>query len=185
MANEELKKISMGSVELVAVKGDITRENVDCVVNAANSHLFHGGGVAGAIARRGGKVIIEQSRRWIQEHGPVPVGEVAVTEGGNLPARYVIHAVGPRWGEGDEENKLRSAVRNALSRADELGCESVSLPAISTGIFGYPKAEGVRVIVEESVKFAEKAKNVRQIRFCNIDEETANLFVDNLKKFEG
>ena len=182
--NQELHRVNVGNVELVAVKGDITREDVDCVVNAANSHLYHGGGVAGAIARRGGSEIIEQSRRWIAEHGPVPVGQVAVTGGGKLLAKYVIHSVGPRWGEGDEENKLRSAVRNAILKADELGCESVSLPAISTGIFGYPKSDGVKVIVDEAAKTAEKVRNLKQIRFCNIDEETSSLFVSELKKFE-
>ena len=178
--SEELKRLRIGSVELVAVKGDITQEQVDCIVNAANSHLAHGGGVAGAIARRGGEVIRRQSREWVQKYGPVPVGEVAVTAAGELPARYVVHAVGPRWGEGNEEKKLRSAVRNALLKADELGCRSVSLPAISTGIFGYPKEEGVRVIVDETKKTIPALKNVREIRFCNIDNSTALLFVGEL-----
>jgi len=85
------------------VRGDLTQEPVEAIVNAANEHLAHGGGVAGVIVRRGGHVIQEESSRWVREHGPVPTGGAAITTAGQLPARYVIHAVGPVWGTGDEE----------------------------------------------------------------------------------
>ncbi|MFN4183004.1 MAG: macro domain-containing protein, partial [bacterium] len=116
------------------VEGDITEEQVDAIVNAANSYLKHGGGVAGAIVRKGGKIIQEESDRI----GYVPVGEVAITSAGALPAKKVIHAVGPRWGEGNENEKLRSAVWNSLKKAQEEQFQSISLPAISAGIFGFP-----------------------------------------------
>jgi len=177
-------RININGVDLVAVEGDITREDVDAVVNAANSMLAHGGGVAGAIAKVGGTTIISESREWVKRNGPVPVGNVAVTSGGNLPARYVIHAVGPRWGEGDEEQKLRNAVKNALTRAESLGCRSISMPAISTGIFGYPKEEGVSVIVDEAIKFTGVAKNIKEIRFVSIDRPTAELFAKELGKWK-
>ncbi len=180
MTNVELARRVFGGVELVAVLGDITKEASDAIVNAANNRLVHGGGVAGAIARSGGSVIVEESRRWVEEHGPVPTGGVAVTGAGALEAKFVIHAVGPRWGEGNEDEKLRSAVRNALRKAAELGCESVSMPAISTGIFGFPKERGVTIIVDEAKRFAENPGSVKQIRFCNIDEETAQLFAREL-----
>jgi len=111
------------------------------------------------------------------------VGSVAVTSAGDLPARWVIHAVGPRWGEGDEERKLRSAVRAALSRADGLGAASVALPAISTGIFGYPGEEGTRVIVDETLTFLSRKRpdRLRRVRLTAFDRPTADLFASALR----
>ena len=174
--NKVLFERNFGDVKISVIYGDITEEEVDAIVNAANSHLSHGGGVAGAIARRGGEQIRAESRKWIEEHGIVPAGSVAVTGAGNLSAKYVIHAVGPRWGEGDEETKLKNAVRNALEKAGELKCESISIPAISTGIFGFPKKPGAKIIVDEAIKFAKNPGTVREIRFCNIDAETSEIF---------
>ncbi|MFN3414213.1 MAG: macro domain-containing protein [Thermoanaerobaculum sp.] len=164
----------VGRGQVVVVKGDITEEQVDAIVNAANSQLAHGGGVAGAIVRKGGKSIQEESNKL----APVPVGGAVVTSAGALPCRWVIHAVGPIWGEGDEENKLRSAVRQALLRAEELNAKSVALPAISTGIFGYPKAAGCRVIVYECAQFLLQAQSAREIRLVAWDEETAQHFLE-------
>ena len=124
---------------LQIVQGDITTDEVDAIVNAANEHLQHGGGVAWAIVRRGGQVIQDESDQWIRQHGTVSHADPAWTSGGSLPAKYVIHAVGPVWGDGDEDNKLADAVTGSLRVADELKCESISMPAISTGIFGFPK----------------------------------------------
>ena len=168
---------------LKAVHGDITEEGTEAIVNAANSLLKHGGGVAGAIVKKGGKVIQEESDRIVSERGPVPVGGAVYTTAGNLKAKYVIHAVGPIWGEGDEERKLRSAVRSALKLADELGLNSIALPAISTGIFGYPKREGVRVIVDEVIRYLEENPNtsLKEIHFTAIDRETAELFKETVE----
>lgn len=127
------------------VQGDLTAEQVDAIVNAANEHLAHGGGVAWAIVRKGGEVIQQESDEWIRTHGPVSHAHPAWTSGGLLPAKYVIHAVGPVWGDGDEDTKLSAAVRGSLHVADELGLASIAMPAISTGIFGFPKGRAANV----------------------------------------
>jgi putative ATPase len=132
---------------LQLVQGDITLEKTDAIVNAANRYLHHGGGVAGAIVRRGGQTIQKESDEWVEGHGMVESASPAWTSGGNLPARYVIHAVGPVWGEGDEEKRLSEAVTGSLRTADELKVESVSIPAISTGIFGFPRQLAATVIL--------------------------------------
>ena len=162
---------------LRVVQGDITQEEVDAIVNAANSHLAHGGGVAGAIVRRGGHVIQEESHRWVEEHGPVPTGSAAITGAGRLPAQYVIHAVGPRWGMGNEESLLYRAVQSALALADEKGLHSISLPAISTGIFGFPKPLGVKVILRAVEDYLDEhpQSSLQEIRLCNIDTYTTDL----------
>ena len=120
------------------IQGDITTEEVDAIVNAANEHLQHGGGVAWAISKKGGPAIQRESNDWIQKHGSVSHARPAWTSGGLLPAKYVIHAVGPVWGDGEEENKLVLAVTGSLAVADELKCSSMALTAISAGIFGFP-----------------------------------------------
>lgn len=118
--------------------GDLTRENVDAIVNAANSRLQHGGGVAAAIVNRGGYEIQRESNEWVKLHGPVTFDHPAITGGGTLPCRHIIHAVGPVWGEGDEISKLHTAVFSSLVTANDLKCASVAFPAISTGIYGFP-----------------------------------------------
>ncbi|RME71531.1 MAG: macro domain-containing protein [Chloroflexi bacterium] len=165
------------------VQGDITEEAVDAVVNAANEYLQHGGGVAGAIRRRGGPVIQQESDEWVRRHGPVRTGTAAITSGGNLPAKYVIHAVGPVWGSGSEEAKLASAVQNALSLADEHGVQTISIPGISSGIFGGPKDVCARVIVEAARDYvlAHPNTSLKEIRFCNIDAPTVQAFIRALQ----
>ena len=172
--NELLASVLCGDGRVEVVLGDLTEQAVDAIVNAANGALAHGGGVAGAIVRKGGPEIQRESA----VKAPVAVGDAVVTGAGRLPCRYVVHAVGPRWGEGDEESKLRAAVRNALRRAEELSLESLALPAIATGIFGYPKEEGCAVIVEEVVtRLRQKEGSLRLVRLVSIDRETANHFV--------
>lgn len=167
---------------LRAVLGDITEEAVDAIVNAANEHLAHGGGVAGAIVRKGGHDIQTQSDRWVQYHGPVRTGTAAITGAGRLEARYVIHAVGPVWGVGNEEALLFSAVMSALALADEKGLASVSLPAISTGIFGFPKPLGAKVILKAVTDYLDThpQSSLKEVRFCNIDRQTTDLFAREL-----
>jgi O-acetyl-ADP-ribose deacetylase (regulator of RNase III) len=169
------KRVGRGEIEVVL--GDLTEEATDAIVNPANSALAHGGGVAGAIVRQGGEEIQRESHR----KAPVPVGGAVVTSAGKLHCRWVIHAVGPVWGEGAEESKLRSAVGSALARAEELGLTSVALPAISTGIFGYPKSEGCRVILEEVAShFTAEGCRLATVRLVSIDEETSAHFLDAL-----
>ena len=174
-------EVKVGDKKVIIKQADITEEQVDAIVNAANPYLKHGGGVAGAIVRKGGKIIQEESNKI----GYVPVGEVAVTTAGKLKAKYVIHAVGPRWGEGDEEAKLRRAVRNALTKATELKLKSIAMPAISTGIFGYPKEEGTRVILEEVVNFLkQETTTVDEVRLVSIDKATYEMFLKHADRLK-
>ena len=156
------------------VQGDITERDVDAIVNAANSHLQHGGGVAGAIVRKGGQVIQEESNRI----GFVPVGDAAITGAGRLPCRYVIHAVGPRMGEGDEDNKLKNAVLNSIKLASGKGLRSISLPAISSGIFGFPKDRCAEILVREAKNYLEgnPKTSLDVIEFCVYDDTTMAYF---------
>ncbi len=131
-------------------QGDLTQEPVDAIVNAANKHLAHGGGVAGAIVSKGGRSIQRESDDWVSQHGLVSHAEPAYTRAGSLPARYIIHAVGPVWGEGAEDTKLASAITGSLRRAEALGLESIAFPAISTGIFGFPKERAAHIFLNPS-----------------------------------
>jgi len=162
------------------VQGDITEREVDAIVNAANSHLQHGGGVAGAIVRKGGRVIQEESDKI----GFVAVGNAAVTGAGKLPAKFVIHAVGPRMGEGDEDSKLRSAVLCSLQIASEKGLKSVSLPAISSGIFGFPKDRCAMILIREAVTYLKENPDstLELIEFCIYDDLTLGFFQNELSK---
>ncbi len=175
------------SGQVVQVRyGDLTQEEADAIVNAANSHLAHGGGVAGAIVRRGGRLIQEESNRWVREHGIVPTGEVAVTGAGNLPSKYVIHAVGPVWhgGNRNEDQLLRSALWNSLMKAQEMKLTSIALPAISSGIFGFPKDRCARILIQTALDFCAQYPDspLREIRFTNIDQPTVSLLQAELQK---
>lgn len=164
---------------LQIVQGDITTEVVDAIVNAANEHLQHGGGVAWAIVRRGGDAIQQESDKWIQEHGLVTHAHPAWTLGGALSAKYIIHAVGPVWGDGDEDNKLAEAVNGSLRVADELKLISISMPAISTGIFGFPKDRAARIIFSAIEKYFSEAKDstLQIIRLTLFDATTIQAFL--------
>ncbi len=177
-----VKELKIAPDKIVKViHGDITEENTDAIVNAANSHLKHGGGVAGAIVRKGGYVIQEESDKI----GYVPTGSAAITTAGKLKAKYVIHAVGPVWGEGDEDEKLRSAVLSALKIAEEKELKSVALPAISSGIFGFPKDRAAKIIFSTAIEFLKNAKNLMEIHFTNIDELTSSLFKKEAEQLEA
>jgi len=166
------------------VRGDLTEEPVEAIVNAANERLAHGGGVAGAIVRRGGYEIQEESDRWVREHGPVPTGSAAITSAGKLPAHYVIHAVGPVWGSGDEEAKLGHAVRSALELAAEHNIRTISLPAISAGIFGFPKPLCAQVIISSVRDFLAKhpQASVQEVNVVLLDQQTAEIFRDEAQR---
>ena len=163
------------------VSGDLTAEPVDAIVNAANEHLAHGAGVAGAIVRKGGWVIQEESDRWVREHGPVRTGTAATTGAGALPCRCVIHAVGPVWHDGkhDEDALLAGAVRSALELADQHGLRSLSVPAISSGVYGFPKARCAGIILHAVSDFLASHPDsaLREVNLCNIDRETCDVFL--------
>jgi putative ATPase len=161
------------------VQGDLTEENVDAIVNAANAYLQHGGGVAGAILRRGGPEIQSESNTWVQQHGPVSHDAPAHTNAGRLPCRYVIHAVGPVWGEGDEDQKLAKAVAGSLALAERLQLKSVALPAISTGIFGFPKERAARIILKTVREFlaSQARSHLEVVRLTLYDQSTLDAFL--------
>ncbi|MBI3738639.1 MAG: macro domain-containing protein [Chloroflexi bacterium] len=164
---------------LQIVQGDITTETTNAIVNAANEHLQHGAGVAGAIVRHGGQIIQQESDEWIREHGPVSHSHPAWTSGGLLPAKYVIHAVGPVWGDGDEDAKLAAAVHGSLEAADSLNLTSISFPAISTGIFGFPKERAAGVMFKTIEKyFSQNKSQIKLVRLVLFDDTTIRAFLN-------
>ena len=155
------------------IQGDLTELDADAIVNAANAQLILGGGVAGAIRTKGGPTIQEECNRI----GGTTVGEAVVTGAGNLKARYVIHAVGPRMGEGDEDEKLRQATLNSLKRATEKKMHSIAFPAISTGIFGFPKDRCAQIMLRTVSSYLEKEEtSLDEVIFCLWSSEDLDLF---------
>jgi O-acetyl-ADP-ribose deacetylase (regulator of RNase III) len=164
--------------QLELVEGDITELEVDAIVNAANAQLQLGGGVAGAIRTKGGPSIQEECDRI----GGTPVGTAVMTGAGHLRAKRVIHAVGPRMGEGDEDKKLASAVRASLALADRRGLKSIALPAISTGIFGYPIDRAARVMLTEIQRFLQGGTKLERVVICLHGEEAFGAFKRELRR---
>jgi O-acetyl-ADP-ribose deacetylase (regulator of RNase III) len=164
-------------VRIEAVQGDITRQGVDAIVNAANQSLLGGGGVDGAIHRAAGPELLHACRTL----GGCPTGEAKATAGYRLVARWVIHTVGPRWRGGDhgEQALLASCYRRSLEVADELGAASVAFPGISTGIYGYPKDAAATVAVDT---IRSTVTSVELVRLVAFDEETLCLFEDRLSR---
>lgn len=156
------------------LKGDITEVHADAIVNAANSLLVVGGGVSGAIHRVGGPILDEACRTWVDEHGQVPPGESAITVGGNLPARYVIHAVGPMWhgGTAGEPEQLASAYHSAVKLADENGLSTIAFPSLSTGIFGYPLEEAAPIAVRALRDALRTTRSVGTATLVLFDDES-------------
>ncbi len=180
-----LKELEYFGVKIQIVWGDITEESVDAIVNAANENLKHGGGVAAAIVEKGGYVIQRESDEIVMKYGHVKTGNAVVTSAGRLKAKYVIHAVGPIWHGGGmgEDNLLYSALYSSLLRAYELGIKSISIPAISTGIFGFPKTRAVGIFVSAIKDFIDSHQSgkLKNIRICNIDLKTAKIFNTKFK----
>jgi O-acetyl-ADP-ribose deacetylase len=163
------KRISLaGERRLLLVENDLLAEPAEVIVNAANGRLAHGGGVAAAIARAAGPALDAEGEAYVRKHGPVPVGGAVVTTAGRLKFQGVIHAVGPRWGEGDEEAKLTRAVSSALLQAHEHGWRTLSLPAISSGIFAVPFELCARAYLAGVAKHLTDHPNttVQEVRLC-------------------
>ena len=159
------------------IEGDITAQDVDVVVNAANAQLAHGGGVAAAIARAGGPSVDQESRSWVAEHGPVTRGRAAVTTAGDMAAGHIVHVVGPIYrGVPEDEVELTEAVRTALDASENLGARSAALPAISAGIYGYPANEACRVIVEAVENWLAEGGSMQEIRLVAFDADIAAHF---------
>ncbi|NJB85505.1 O-acetyl-ADP-ribose deacetylase (regulator of RNase III) [Lewinella marina] len=167
-------------MKLSVVQGDITRLPADAIVNAANESLLGGGGVDGAIHRAGGPEILAECREIRARQGGCPTGEAVVTTGGQLPARHVIHTVGPVWagGASGEAELLAACYHNSLDRAEELGARQVAFPNISTGVYGYPKDRAAAIAVS-TVK-AYPARQVEEVVFVCFDAENFRLYQDLL-----
>jgi O-acetyl-ADP-ribose deacetylase (regulator of RNase III) len=160
------------------IQGDITKQQVDAVVNAANSSLMGGGGVDGAIHRAGGKQILDDCLDIINRQGRCKTGEAVITTGGKLPAHYVIHTVGPVWngGKKDEPQLLANCYHNSLNLAVEHGIKSIAFPNISTGIYHYPKPEAAEVALNTVVKFLETNESLTEVVFVCFDKENFELY---------
>jgi O-acetyl-ADP-ribose deacetylase len=175
------KRLRAGRI-IQIVQGDITIEEVDAIVNAANERLQHGGGVAWAISSNGGPAIQKESDQWVREHGLVPHSHPAWTSGGRLPAKFVIHAVGPVWGDGDEDNKLSAAVAGSLRVAGELQCSSLAMPAISTGIFGFPTDRAANVIFSAIEDYwRANSSSLNTIKLVLFDQRTVDVFLKSFR----
>jgi len=160
------------------IRGDITTITADAIVNAANSSLLGGGGVDGAIHRTGGYAILEECRKIIAKQGSCPTGEAVITSGGRLPAKYVIHTVGPVWngGSNEEPEKLARCYQNSLILAVVHGCKTIAFPNISTGIYGYPKEKAAAIAVDEVVKFLLKNESIEKVLFVCFDDESKRIY---------
>jgi len=178
------KEITIGTTRIVAVRGDITQQETDVIVNAANSSLMGGGGVDGAIHRAGGPKILEECKKIVAGIGRLPAGEAVITTGGNLKAPYVIHTVGPVWhgGTKNEPRVLANAYRSSLELARKKGLRSIAFPSISTGAYGYPVAEAAELAVKLVVKFVVKKpfEEVRFVLFSESDFETYSGVLEGL-----
>lgn len=168
--------LTMQRIELI--KGDITQLKVDAIVNAANSSLLGGGGVDGAIHRAGGPAILEECRKIVAKQGGCKTGEAVITTAGNLPARYVIHTVGPVWNGGNknEASLLASCYNESLKLAANNKIASVAFPNISTGIYGYPKKEAAEVAIRSVTEFLTQNDFIGKVYFVCFDEENYQLY---------
>ncbi|HVR72670.1 MAG TPA: O-acetyl-ADP-ribose deacetylase [Vicinamibacteria bacterium] len=169
------------------VEGDLTRQEVDGIVNAANSGLMGGGGVDGAIHRAGGAAILAECRRIVARQGPLPPGQAVITTAGRLPTRHVIHTVGPRWsgGNGGEAETLARCYRSSLRVAREHGLRSVAFPSISTGAYGYPVAEAARVALRAVKDDLEAGSGLDLVRWCLFSEVDLRAYEDALRTIDA
>ncbi len=170
--------LTIGDTVIELTRGDITREEVDAIVNAANSGLMGGGGVDGAIHRAGGPAILEECEAIVGRQGRCPTGKAVITGAGKLKARHVIHAVGPRFGRhgGKDAALLASAYRESLRLATEAGCASVAFPAISTGAYGYPIDDAARVSLGAVCEALQTTSTLKRVRFVLFDDEAFRAF---------
>jgi O-acetyl-ADP-ribose deacetylase (regulator of RNase III) len=168
-------EVMVNKIKISIVQGDITEQDTDAIVNAANSGLMGGGGVDGAIHRAGGPAILEECKKIVAQHGRLPTGKAVITTGGKLQARYVIHTVGPIWhgGNRNEAELLRSAYDECLKLATENKLASISFPSISTGAYGYPVDEAAKIALNTIVSFPKKqVTSLKEVVFVLFDSRT-------------
>jgi len=171
-------KFQINDTIIRLVEGDITDLEVDAIVNAANTQLVLGSGVAGAINEKGGPSIQEECNKL----GGTYVGGAVMTGAGDLKAKNVIHAVGPRMGEGEEETKLRNATMNSLLVASEYRLKSIAFPAISTGVFGFPVDKCAEIMLTVTVEYLKRPSQLEEVVFCLWGQDDYNVFLDTIKK---
>ena len=171
-------KVQVNKTILELVEGDLTEQSTYAIVNAANSNLILGGGVAGAIRTKGGPKIQEECNKI----GGTYVGGAVITTGGNLKAKYVIHAVGPRMGEGQEDAKLKNATLNSLKIADEHNLKSIAFPAISTGIFGFPIDRCAGIMISTIIEYLRQKMALEKVVICLWGREAYSIFEKELQK---
>jgi O-acetyl-ADP-ribose deacetylase (regulator of RNase III) len=182
----DIMKVNIGNCVLELVEGDITEMQTDAIVNAANARLILGGGVAGAIKRKGGPTIQQECNKI----GGAYVGGAVITTGGNLKAKYVIHAVGPRMGEGDEDERLKDATLNSLKIAEKNNLKSISFPAISTGVFDFPIQRCAKVMLRATIGYLKGQTpyrdgtgqtGIERVVFCLYGPDNYQVFESQLK----
>lgn len=172
-----MKELKVKNSKIKLKQGDITELDTDVVVNAANAQLIMGGGVAGAIRRKGGPAIQEECNKI----GGTFVGGAVITTGGNLKAKHVIHAVGPRMGEGGEDEKLKNATLNSLKLMDEFKLKTIAFPAISTGIFGYPIDRCAKMMMSTAKEYLSRDTQIEEVIFCLYTSSDFDVFEKTLK----
>jgi O-acetyl-ADP-ribose deacetylase (regulator of RNase III) len=173
-------QIQINNKILELVEGDITEQSTDAIVNAANASLILGGGVAGAIRKKGGPAIQAECNQI----GGCPVGGAVITTGGNLKARHVIHAVGPQMGEGNEDEKLKNATLNSLKVAEENYLKSLAFPAISTGIFGFPITRCAEIMLSTTMDHLKGKTSLEKVVFCLFGQEAFDVFKKTLERLK-
>ncbi|MFX0009999.1 MAG: macro domain-containing protein [Candidatus Hermodarchaeota archaeon] len=171
-----MNELKIKNSKIVLKQGDITELNTDVIVNAANAQLILGGGVAGAIRNKGGPKIQEECNKI----GGTFVGGAVITTGGNLKAKYVIHAVGPRMGQGNEDEKLKNATLNSLKLMDKHKLKTIAFPAISTGIFGFPIDRCAKIMISVSKEYLKGDTQIEQIIFCLYTRSDYQIFEETL-----
>jgi O-acetyl-ADP-ribose deacetylase (regulator of RNase III) len=176
--SRDTMKVNIANCVLELLEGDITEMQTEAIVNAANARLILGGGVAGAIRRKGGPKIQEQCCKI----GGTFVGGAVKTTGGNLKAKYVLHAVGPQMGEGDEDEKLKNATLNSLKLADENNIKSISFPAISAGIFGFPIERCAKIMLQTTIDYLNGQSGLEKVIFCLFGRDSYEVFANQLKQ---
>ncbi len=169
--------------KIQVIKGDITKVTADAIVNAANSSLLGGGGVDGAIHRAGGKAILDECKKIIARQGGCKTGEAVITTAGNLPAKFVIHTVGPVWngGKNQEAQKLEDCYRNSLKLAEDNDCRSIAFPGISTGVYRFPKNEAAKIAVNTVYKFISRPGKIDKVIFVCFDDEYFTFIGQQMK----
>jgi O-acetyl-ADP-ribose deacetylase (regulator of RNase III) len=177
-------QVIVNKTKLTLIQGDITRQDTDAIVNAANSSLMGGGGVDGAIHRAGGPAIVEECKKIVARQGRLPTGKAVITTGGDLKARHVIHTVGPIWHGGNrgEADLLASAYRESLTLAVTSSLKTISFPSISTGAYGYPVDSAAEVALQTVINFIKKEVPLQEVVFVLFDNRTCEVYIEELER---